>query len=117
MNILKKIIRIPKVIVLAFWEVLKYIWHDKRNLLIPFILAELTYWTPMVAIIILSVIYKRPVLAASFYSIYVGILPAIPIQISITFIYYAIFRKIKGKNNGDLKKEADSLIARIRNIR
>lgn len=116
MNILKKIIRFPWVVCKAFWEVLKYIWENKARLLIPFLLAECTYWLPFVAVCILSIIYNNYLWCTSFYAFYVGVLPAIPIQIMITFAYYALFLRVGRKTENGLKEEATKLIERIKKI-
>lgn len=115
-KVFKKIIRFPVVIGLAFWEVLKYIWQQKRRLLVPFLLGELTYWAPFVAVCICSIIWNNYVWCTSFYAFYVGVLPAIPIQIMLTFAYYALFLKIGGKSGAGLKDEAQRLIDRIKAI-
>ena len=116
-KILNKIINAPRIIALSFWEVLKYVWHDRKNLLIPFLLAETTYWAPFVAVCVLSIIWKNPVWATSFYAFYVGVLPAIPIQIAITFGYYALARKLRGKTNDGIKEETQALIDKIKSIK
>lgn len=116
-KVFKKIINFPRLVALAFWEVLKYVWKDRKRLLVPFLLGELTYWAPFVAICILSIIYKNPVWATSFYAFYVGVLPAIPIQIALTFGYYALFRRIGGKKDEGIKEESQRLIERIKSIR
>ena len=115
-KVFKKIIRFPVVIGLAFWEVLKYVWADRRHLLIPFLLGELTYWAPFVAVCICSIIWNNYLWCTSFYAFYVGVLPAIPIQIALTFGYYALFRKLRGKDNAGIKAETQKLIERVRNI-
>ena len=116
MNVIKKIIRFPWVVLKAFWEVLKYIWENKKRLLVPFLLAELTYWSPLVAVGVLSIIFNAYIWFASFYGIYVGLLPAIPIQILITFGYYALFLKLGNKDENRLKEECQKLISRIKEI-
>ena len=116
MKILKKIINFPRVVALAFWEVLKYIWANKSRLLVPFLLGELTYWLPFVAVCICSIVYNQWIWATSFYAFYVGVLPAIPIQILLTFGYYALMLKIGGKRNAGLKDEAKKLIERVKAI-
>ena len=116
MRILKKIIRFPVVVALAFWEVLKYIWENKKRLLVPFLLGELTYWAPFVAVCICSIIWKNPLWATSFYGVYVGIAPAVPIQIMLTFGYYALMLKIGGRGFGGLKDECQELIDRVKAI-
>lgn len=115
-KVFKKIIRFPWVICKAFWEVLKYIWENKKRLLVPFILGELTYWLPMGLVIVASIITENPVWAASFWGVYVGVLPAIPLQIMCTFFYYALFLKVGRKNDHGLKEEANKLIARVKQI-
>ena len=116
-KILRKIINFPRVVALAFWEVLKYVWHDRKHLLVPFLLGELTYWTPFVVVCIFSIIWRNPIWATSFYAFYVGVLPAIPIQIALTFGYYALFRKVCGKGDKGLKEEATKLIDKIKQIK
>lgn len=115
-KVFKKIINFPRLVALAFWEVLKYVWKDRKRLLVPFLLAECTYWLPFVAICILSIIYKNPVWATSFYAFYVGVLPAIPIQIMLTFFYYGLFLKLSNKDGNGLKDECSKLIERIKKI-
>jgi len=116
MNVIKKIIRFPWVVLKAFWAVLKYIWSRRKQLFVPFLLAELTYWSPLVAVGILSIIFNTYIWFASFYGIYVGLLPAIPIQILLTFGYYALFLRIKGKGTSKLKAEATQLIQQVKEI-
>ena len=116
-KVFKKIINFPRVVALAFWEVLKYIWHDRKHLLIPFLLGEITYWAPFVAVCVCSIIWKNPLWATSFYAFYVGVLPAIPIQIALTFGYYALFRKLRGKNTDGIKEETQALIDKIKSIK
>ena len=115
-KVFKKIIRFPIVVAKAFWEVLKYIWAQRSRLLVPFILGELTYWLPFVAVCVLSVLWNNYLWATSFYAFYVGVLPAIPIQIILTFAYYALFLKIGGHGFGGIKDEAKKLIDRIKAI-
>lgn len=116
-KICKKIINFPRVVVLAFWEVLKYIWHDRKRLLVPFLLGEATYWAPFVAVCVLSIIFNNYVWCASFYAFYVGVLPAIPIQIALTFGYYALFRRLCKKNTDGVKEETQTLIDKIKSIK
>lgn len=116
-KVIKKIINFPRVVALAFWEVLKYIWHDRKRLLVPFLLAETTYWAPFVAVCVLSIITKNLAWATGFYAFYVGVLPAIPIQIALTFGYYALFRKLCNKNTEGVKEETQALIDKIKQIK
>jgi len=116
MKVIKKIIRFPWVVIKAFWEVLKYIWENKARLLVPFLLGEATYWAPFVAVCVLSIIFRHYEWAAAFYGFYVGVLPAIPIQITLTFGYYALMLKLGKKNNAGLKDECKKLIERIKKI-
>lgn len=116
MKVIKKIIRFPWVVIKAFGEVLKYIWENKARLLVPFLLGEATYWSPFVAVCILSIIYNNYLWATSFYGIWVGILPAIPIQIALTFFYYGLFLKLGKKEGNGLKDECTKLIERIKKI-
>lgn len=116
-KVLKKIIRFPWVVCKAFWEVLKYIWENKKRLLIPFLLGEATYWLPIALVIVASILTRNPVWAASFWGFYVGVIPAIPCQIVCTFVWYFIFVKLKGrKNNEGIKDECNKLIQRIKKI-
>lgn len=116
MNVIKKIVRFPKVVALAFWEVLKYVWSQRARLLVPFLLGEVTYWTPFIIVCILGVMWDNYIWIASFYGFYVGVLPAIPIQIMFTFGYYALMLKIGGHGVNGLKEEAKQLINRIKAI-
>jgi hypothetical protein len=115
-KVFKKIIRFPVVIALAFWEVLKYVWENRKRLLVPFLLGEATYWAPFVGVCILSIIYNNYAWAAAFYGFYVGVLPAIPLQIICTFFYYGLFLKLSKKDGNGLKDECDKLIERIKKI-
>ena len=116
MNVIKKIIRFPWVVCKAFWEVLKYISENRKRLLVPFLLGEATYWAPFVGVCILSIIYNNYAWAAAFYGFYVGVLPAIPIQIMLTFFYYGLFLKLSNKDGNGLKDECSKLIERIKKI-
>lgn len=117
MNVFKKIIRFPWVVCKAFWEVLKYIWENRKRLLVPFLLGEATYWLPFVAICILSIIFKHYEWAAAFYGFYVGVLPAIPAQLVCTFIWYFVLLKLSKKDGNGIKDECNKLINRIKEIK
>lgn len=116
-KVFKKIINFPRLVVLAFWTVLKYIWENRKRLLVPFLLGEATYWLPFVGICILSIIFKHYEWAAAFYGFYVGVLPAIPIQIILTFFYYGLFLKLSKKDGNGIKEECNKLINRIKEIK
>ena len=116
-KVFKKIIRFPIVLALVCWEVLKYIWENRKRLLVPFLLGELTYWLPFVGVCVLSIIFKHYEWAAAFYGFYVGILPAIPSQLVCTFIWYFVFLKLSKKDGNGVKEECNKLINRIKEIK
>lgn len=117
MKILQKIINFPRLVALAFLEVLKYVWENRKRLLVPFLLGEATYWLPFVGICILSIVFKHYEWIAAFYGVYVGIVPAIPAQLVCTFIWYFVFLKLSKKDGNGVKEECNKLINRIKEIK
>lgn len=74
-------------------------------MILPFCLGEFTYWFPVFAFGAVCVFKPIWWIAwAAFHGVYVGILPAIPIQIAITLFYKKLFDSIKRrKSNGNNK--------------
>lgn len=79
------------------WEWLrKYIFNKKS--IIPALLAELVFWSPLIVLVILSifgVVHWSTVIAyISFWAL--PITPAIPIQIVLITAFCGIWNKFKG---------------------
>lgn len=94
-----------------FINVLKYIWKNRTRLIIPFILGELIYWCPVIILGIVSIVKSNYITFFAFWGVYVGILPAMPIQIALTFIIYFLFDR---KNKKNIRDEANKIIQDIK---
>jgi hypothetical protein len=71
------------------------------------VFAELTYWAPLIVLGTLA-IFKSPIYWGAFgtiYGVWVGILPAIPIQIAFFMLYNKVFSAVKIKIK---RKEGDN---------
>ena len=73
-----------------------------KQMIIPGILGELTFWSPLIVLSILA-ICKDPWFWTAFaavYAFWVTLLPAIPIQLFFIFLYKKLFN-IRGNNDNN----------------
>lgn len=85
-----------------FW---KYVKQNllTREMILPLILGEATFWSPFVVLGLLALLVS-PYYWTVFgmvYSIWVFALPAIPIQLSLIFLYKKLIFLIKRKENNN----------------
>lgn len=70
-----------------------------KQMILPFILGETTYWLPVFAFGFVCLF--KPILWipwGAFWGFYVGVLPAIPIQIACMGFYKLLLTKIKRRH-------------------
>lgn len=66
----------------------------------PLILGELTFWSPLIVLACASLFNaKLWAVFATVWTVWVWLLPAIPIQLAFTAGYAFIFNKIRKKNS------------------
>ena len=71
-------------------------------MILPFLLGETTYWLPIFAFGFVCLF--KPILWipwSAFWGFYVGVLPAIPIQMAIVLFYKKIFDLIRRQNGNN----------------
>jgi hypothetical protein len=89
----------------TFKEWLKSVWKWLREhllnkeMIIPCIIGELVFWSPLIVTGLLAIIISPYywTLFGAIYSIWVGLLPAIPIQLAFIFFAKKIIDKFKKK--------------------
>lgn len=86
----------------AAWEWLKAHLFTKEMVL-PTIIGELIFWSPLIITGLMAILISPYywVAFSAIYSVWVGLLPAIPIQLLFIFTVKKIIDKIK--KNGDKK--------------
>lgn len=74
-------------------------------MILPFCLGEITYWLPVFAFGFLCLFKPIWWIAwSAFWGVYVGVLPAIPIQMAIILFYKKLFDLIKRRKSNDNSK-------------
>jgi hypothetical protein len=85
-------------------------------MILPFVLGEVTYWLPIFAFGFVCLF--KPILWipwTAFWGFYVGVLPAIPLQIACMGFYKVILTKIKRRlNRGQTEFNAKTNSASIK---
>ena len=88
----------------TFKDWLKSVWKwlkthiFNKEMILPAIIGELVFWSPLIVTGLMALFFS-PYYWAVFgviYSVWVGILPAIPIQLLFIFTTKKIIDKIKG---------------------
>ena len=72
-----------------------------KEMIVPGILGELTYWSPLIATGFLALLVdpKYWTVFGAIYSFWVFLLPAIPIQLAFIAFFKLIINFLRGKQN------------------
>jgi hypothetical protein len=80
-------------------------------MIIPGLLGEATFWSPLIVLAILAIFEPSYWAAfAAVWSFWVLLLPAVPIQLAFIAFYAKLFSFLKGKNT---KKENATSLLRV----
>ena len=74
-----------------------------RTMIVPTVLGELTFWSPLIVTGLLALIVSPNYWAVfgAIYTFWVWILPAIPIQLAFIALYAFIYKKLKRVKKGN----------------